>query len=92
MSSESELRSVADAIAECRKRLQVSGALDSETDRTLNWASMQTHYIAHQLRGMCEVLVATQPATAGSKLAREVAQGLLEDQRREDAKKQRRED
>ena len=45
MSIESDLRSVADALSVCRKR-----TLDVETNRILNWASMEVHNIARQLR------------------------------------------
>jgi len=44
MTIETELRSVADALASCRKR-----PLDPETNRVLNWATMEVHNLARQL-------------------------------------------
>lgn len=82
MSIESELRNIADALAECRTRLQGFGLLDPETDRTLNWASMQVHSTARQLRGFVQVIAdGAEPTAPGSELAQEAIQELVERQR-----------
>lgn len=53
MSIESELRSVADVMAKCRART----LLDTETNRVLNWAVMELHNIARQVRRVSQGMV-----------------------------------
>lgn len=72
MTIEHELRSVADALAECQRH-----DLDGQTQRTLTWASMQMHNIARQLRGVAQSLIEVGPATKGTELAQEAVEDLL---------------